>query len=236
MKIPHKILASLVALLAAGLLQAADSKPVARVMVTSDIETDDPASYAAWQSQENAIIKAKLGIETHFHVFVTAFDGVKSGTVRGVYTAESMAALAKINAFVASDPALREIGERFRAIRKFGPRVLSQGIRFDGTYPGSYVYTTTMRVTDEAAYLKALDGLRALFDAKGFLDAKINAYRVLAGRTNYSHRVSIGVPTNDRLAALLDLLGTDAQLSVWLADVAKYRTVVTSTTAHDITK
>ena len=30
-------------------------------------------------------------------------------------------------------------------------------------------------------------------------------------------------------------MGTDAQLAAWVADAAKYRTVVANTTGHDIT-
>ena len=236
MKIARQVFASLVALVAVCLVQAADSKAVARVMAITDIETDDAVGYAAWQSQANAIIKAKLGIDTYYHVYVSNFDGAKSGSVRSVVSAESVAALVKNNTAIAADAELRAIADHTRVIRKTGARVLNQGIRFDGALKGGYVYTTTLRVTDEAGYLKALDGLRALFDAKGFQDAKINAYRVLAGRTNYTHRVSIGVPTNPRLAALLDLLAGDAQMAAWLAETAKYRTVVGNTTAHDITK
>ena len=162
------------------------------------------------------------------------FDGAKTGSVRLVTAAESVSALAKNNAALAGDAALTDFANRLRTISKLGARVLYQSVRFDGTYKGSYVYSTTARVTDEAGYLKALDGLRALFDAKGFQDAKINVYRVLAGRTNFTHRVSIAVPSNERLAAMLDFLGSDAQMAAWLADAAKYRTVVGNMTSHDI--
>ena len=75
-----------------------------------------------------------------------------------------------------------------------------------------------------------------MFDSHGFQDAKINAYRVLAGRTNFSHRVTLSLPSNERLAALLDFVATDGSMAEWLAGAAKFRTVVTSSTAHDITK
>ncbi len=236
MKITRKVLASVVTLLVACLVQAADPKPVARVIAITDIETDDPTGYAAWLSQANDIIKAKLGIDTFYHVYVSTFDGGKSGSVRSVIAAESVAAMAKNNAALAGDPTLRDIMDHNRAIRKIGARILYQGVRFDGSYKNSYVYTTVALVGDEAGYLKSLDGLRALFDAKGFQDAKINVYRVLAGRTTYTHRVTIALPTNERLAALLDFMSGDAQLAEWLASAAKYRTVVANMTAHDIIK
>ena len=236
MKIARKVLASLMTLLAVCVAQAADSKPIARVIAISEIETDDASGYASWVSKTNEVVKAKLGIDTYYHVYVSTFDGEKSGSVRSVIAAESVAAMAKNAAAVAGDPALRDIQDHYRAIRKVGARVLYQAVRFDGTMKSAYVYSTTAMVSDEGGYLKALDGLRAIFDAKGFQDAKINAYRVLAGRTHFTHRVSIAVPSNERLAALLDLLASDAQMAAWLADAAKYRTVVGNTTSHDIVK
>jgi hypothetical protein len=236
MKITRNVLASFVALLAACLVHAADMKPVTRVIAITDIETDDATGYAAWLSQANDIIKAKLGVDTFYHVYVSQFDGKKAGSVRSVVSAESVSALAKITAAVTGDPALRDINEHNRLIRKLGGRTLYQAVRFDGAMKNGYVYSTTMVVSDEAGYLKALDGLRAIFDAKGFKDAKLNAYRVLAGRTNHTHRVSIGVATNEQLAALLDFMAGDDQMAAWLADAAKYRTVVANTTGHDIIK
>jgi hypothetical protein len=236
MKLTRKVLASIVTLLVACLVHAADINPVARVIAITDVETNDPTGYAAWLSQANDIIKAKLGIDTYYKVYVSNIDGVKSGSVRNVVSADSVTAMAKNTDAIASDPALKEIAAHYGAIRKIGSRVLYQCLRFDGTYKGSYVHTTLMNVSDEAGYLKTFDSLRALYDAKGFKDAKINVYRVMVGRTNFTHRVTISLPSNERLVAMLDALAFDAQYMAWLADLAKYRTVVSNTTAHDIMK
>ena len=236
MKIASKVFASIVTLLAACLVHAADMKPVNRVISITDIETDDATGYASWITKRNDVVKAKLGIDSYQHVYVSNNDGTKTGSVRVVTAAESVSSLVKNNAALAGDPALTDIGNRLRAVSKNGARVLYQGVRFDGTYPGAYVYTTLLMATDEAGYLKSLDGLRALFDAKGFKDAKINAYRVLAGRTNFSHRVTIALPSNERLAAMLDFLASDAQMAAWLADTAKYRTVLSNGTARGLSK
>ncbi len=236
MKIVRMLLASCATLLAACLVHAADTKPIARVIAITDVETDDPTGYAAWLSQANDIIKAKLGIDTYYHVYVSTFDGEKANSVRNVIAADSVAAMTKNTEALAGDPALRDITDHNRFIRKIGARMLYQAVRFDGTMKNPSVYSTTVAVTDEAGYLKSLDGLRALFDKNGFSDAKINAYRVLAGRTNFTHRVSIAVPSNARLGALLDFLASDASMAAWLADAAKYRTVVGNTTGRDIMK
>lgn len=122
------------------------------------------------------------------------------------------------------------------AIRKLGARVLYQGLRFDGTYKNGSVYTTTANVSDEAGYLKALDGLRAILDAHGLPDIKINAYRVLAGRCNHTHRVTLAAESADRISALLDFVATDPAMADWLKDAAKLRTVVANGTSQEITK
>ena len=236
MKTTHRILAPIAALFAACFLQAADSKPIARVIAVTDVETDDASGYAAWLAKSNEVIKAKLGIDNFYHVFVTSYDGRHSGAVRSVTSAESVAAMTKIGAALQDDPALREIRDHVRGIRKLGGRTLYQAVRFDGSYPGSYVYGTLMTVTDEPGYLKALDGLRAIFDANGFQDAKINAYRVLAGRSSHTHRVSLNFPTNERLAAFLDFTASSAQMVEWQAGAAKVRTVISNSTSHDIMK
>ncbi len=236
MKSTHKVIASVLTLLAACFLQAAESKTVARVISIQDIITDDASGYAAWITKVNEIAKAKLGVADYQKVFVSANDGERTGMVRTVTAAESVAALTKNTAALEDDLALRDIRDHLRGIRKLGARVLYQGVRFDGTHKNAYVYTTTAMVSDEAGYLKALDGLRAIFDSHGFQDAKINAYRVLAGRTDFSHRVTLALPSNERLAALLDFVASDASMAEWLAGAAKFRTVVTNGTAHDITK
>ena len=59
---------------------------------------------------------------------------------------------------------------------------------------------------------------------------------MLAGRTNHTHRITIALESADRLAAFLDFVASDPQMAEWLADAAKYRTVVANNTAREITK
>jgi hypothetical protein len=236
MKMLRPVLASLLTLLAVCISHAADSKPVNRVISIQEIVTDDPTAYATWVAKSNEVAKAKLGIDNYIRIYVSAYDGVKSNAVRAVIAAESFAALNKNAAALENDPALSETRDHLRAMRKVGARVLYQGVRFDGAVKNASVYSTTLNVTDEPGYLKALDQLRALFDKAGFADARINAYRVTAGRTDFSHRVSISVPNNDRLALLLDYISGDAAMNDWFASTAKLRTVVANTTSREITK
>lgn len=237
MKTVRPVLASLVTLLAACFIHAADPKPVARVLAVLDVETDDPSGYAMWLKEYNAIAKAKLNVDPYLRVFQTQFDGAGSGRVRVTTSAANVAELMKNFQALEGDPAIAQNLTHLRAIRKTGARVLYQALRFEGAAPkGAHVYTTLAMVNDEAGYLKALDELRSIFDAVGLKDAKISAYRTLAGRTDHTHRISIVCPSGERLAAFLDLAATHPQLNDWLARSAKLRTVVSNVTSRDITK
>lgn len=219
----------------AGQVFAANAAPVNRVIAIMDVETDDPSGYAHWIGEGNKIAKEKIGVSMYQEVFQTVYDGEKTGSVRVVRTAESVAALQKNSAALENDPGLRQLRDHFRAIRKTGAWVLFQGVRFEGWIPGAHVQSTLVNVTDEAAYISSLDEMRALLDKAGFKDAKISAYRVIAGRTNYTHRVTFAVPSAERLAQLLDALQRDDGIREWVAKSAKYRTVVSNATARNIT-
>ncbi len=233
----RKVLASLVTLLAACLLHAADPKPALRVMSLLDVETDDPVGYATWIAKYNEVAKAKLGVDQYLRVYQSRFDSRPNGQVRAVVNAASVAELTKNIQALENDPAIREITEHLRGIRKLGARVLYQGVYTDGPSPkNAHNYTVEVNVTDEAGYVKALGQLRGIFDSIGLKDVQIVAYRVLAGRTTHSHRVTIITKAPDRLAAFLDAMATNQQLADWLASSAKFRTVVSSFTAREITK
>lgn len=236
MKIIRPVLASLATLLAACLVHAADMKPIARVMSVGEIETDDPSGYATWIAKTNEIAKAKLGVDDYIRVFQSVYDGHGTNRVRVVTSAASVAELTKNALALENDPAALQNREHLRVIRKQGARVLYQAVRFDGVIKNASTYTTLAVVTDEAAYLKALDQLRSIYDSLGLKDAKINAYRTMAGRTDHTHRISISAPTPERLAAFIDLAGTNPQVAEWMASSAKLRTVVSNMTAREITK
>jgi hypothetical protein len=236
MKTSRKMWASIATLLAACLVHAADPKPIARVISIVDIETDDPSGYATWMSQYNQIAKAKLGVDQYVRVYESIMDGERSGRVRAVAAASSAAELTKIFIALESDAGIVENRQHLNRIRKIGARVLYQAVRWDGTIKNSWNYNTLASVTDEAGYLKALDQLRTIFDAVGLKDLKIAAYRVIAGRSDHTHRITIATPSAERLAAFLDLAATNPQLNEWIASSAKLRTVVANSTSREITK
>ena len=224
-------------LLAACLVHAADSRTVARVIAVQVVETDDPGGYATWAAETNEFAKAKFGIDTYCHVFISTFDGAKTNRVLSVLAADSVAALMKNATAVEDDPALERSRDHLHSRNfKFDARVLYQGLRYDGTYKGAWSFVTLASVSDEDGYLKALDQLRALYDSHGFQDAKINAYRVLVGRKDHSHRVTVVLPSAERLAAYLDFVSVDPQVADWIRSAAKCRTVVSNYTSREITK
>src|SRR4051812_50170875 len=103
----RKVFASLLTLLAVCFVQAADSKPIARVTTITDVETDDPTAFASWIDKRNEIVKAKLGIDTYQHVYVSNYDGVKTSSVRLVTVSDSVSTIAKNNAALAGNADLR---------------------------------------------------------------------------------------------------------------------------------
>lgn len=233
-----KLIASLVTLFAVCALHAAGSQTTSRVMSILDIETDDPVGYARWIKEYNEVAKARLGIDTYLRVFQTTHDGRPAPSrVRVVTAAPNVAELMKNAQQLEDDPAILKNRRHLDLIRKTGPRVLYQSVRFDGpSVPGAHNYNTLLTLTDEAAYLKAIEQLRAIFDQNGFKDAKLSVYRVLAGRSDHSHRVVISTPNRERLAAFLDFVGTNPQAAEWLTSTAKIRTVVANTTSREITQ
>jgi hypothetical protein len=237
MKTTPKLVASFLTLLAACALHAADPKPANRVVSILDVQTDDPVGYAVWMKRYNEIAKAKLGIDNYTRIYQSYFDSRQPGYVRVVTTAANVAELMKNAQALDADPAILENRERVSFIRKRGARVLYQTVRTDGPSPsGANNYNTLAVLSDEAAYLKAIDDLRTIFDSNGFKDTKITVMRVLAGRTDHSHRITINLPSPERLAAWLDFVATSPQAQTWLASTAKFRTVVANTTSREITK
>lgn len=237
MKHVRPLLASLVTLFAVCLVPAADSKPVTRVIAILDIETDDPSGYATWLKDYNAAAKAKLNIDNYLRVYQSVFDSRPTGHVRVVSSAANVAELMKNIQALENDLAILQNRDHLRAIRKTGSRVLYQAVHFEGTNPkGANNYNTLANVTDEAGYLQAIQQLRGIFDSVGVKDAKIGVYRVLAGRTDHTHRITVSLPSAERLAAFLDLTATNPQLAAWLANSAKFRTVVANSTSREITK
>jgi len=211
----------------------AQTKPA---MVVQVIKTEDSDAYVAAITKINAVIKAKTGIEQLRHVWVGDFAGENSHGVFAVSSFPSAGAAAEVQEKLKDDPEIKVLLAQLKGIRQLGASSLYKSIRNDGGYPGGAVFNTGMVCTDEDGYVKALDGLKAIFDANGSKDAKVNLWRVVAGRSATTHLVVIALPSQARVAALLDSITDQGLLKEWNVGAAKLRTVVHNGTYHEITK
>lgn len=241
----RQILACLGLFAAAAILAAAAFQPAIQAPKTEpgslpaisiqEIETDSPEDYALWIAKSNKAIYEKYHIENYTRVMLAQSAGEDSGKVFAVQTAESFAKHAENGATFENDPALVKLRAQLSQVRKLGSSMTLKAVRFEGRNANGFTYNTRAVLTDEGAYLKSLDGLRGLLDSRGFKDAKINCYRVVSGRSDYSHLISINCPSAERRAAMLDSLcepwGQD-----WIASVGKIRTVVGNGTFKEITQ
>lgn len=213
----------------------AEAKPNP-AMVVQVIQTDKTDEYLALLAKSNARIKALTGLEQLRHAWTGDFAGEDSHGLVVVSTYDSAAAGAAVADKIQQDPEMAGILKEFAAIRKLGPAYLMKGIRYEGLYPGGAVFNTSITTGDEAAYMQALDGLKAIFDANGFKDAKLNLFRISAGRESATHLVVICLSSQARVAELLDLISDTPVLKDWNAAAAKIRTTLHNGTYHEITK
>lgn len=210
---------------------AANNMPVIGIQ---EIETDAPESYAMLVAQNNKTMKDKFGLDNYIKVFIGESAGPDSGKVFAVSASESFSKMAaNFNAFE-QELSLVKARVDLNRVRKLGANVAYKAVRFDGRNDTSFVYNNKVLVTDEAGYLTALEGLKALLDAHDFKDAKINCYRVVSGRTDFSHLVSINLPSRERRAAMMDAISSEPWALEWIAAAAKYRTVVSNGTYRQL--
>lgn len=226
------------ALLAAGFSHAlaGDAKPINRVIASLEVETDDPTGYAHWIAEGNKVAKEKLGVEKYQQVLQAVYDGEKANTrLWVVRSAESIAQLTKQSAALADDPIRQKNLDHMRLIRKTHGMVLYQGLRYEKSIPNAHTMITRMLVTDEAAYVNGAEELRAIYDKAGFKDVTMSIYRVVAGRTNFTHITALSAPSAERLAEFLDAVQRDPAAREWINHASKFRTVVSNVTHKNIT-
>lgn len=211
----------------------ADPKPALVVQV---VQTDDNDAYVAMITKINAVAKAKTGIERLRHVWLGDFAGENSHGIFVVSRFPSVTAQAQISDKLTGDPDIKALLAQMKGMRHLGPSFLYKSVRDEGLYDGGAVFNTTIACTDEDAYGKALDGLKAICDANGFKDVKLNLWRLISGRTNSTHLVVLALPSQERLGEFLDAIWDQALLKDWNVGAAKIRTTVHNGTYHEITK
>jgi hypothetical protein len=240
MKMTPRYAAALVPLFAVCLAAADDAatKSAAPVLPTVSVQavsTEDSSGYATWIAKSNEAFKAAGGPENFTHVYEGVVAGEETGMVFAVRFGSSAVELAGNANALMKVSAASDVREHLRAIRKLGAAAMMKAVRFDGGYPGEWLFITDVQVKDEAAYAKSIDDMRSLFDSHGLKDAKINVFRVVAGRSNHSHEVVISTPSHERVAAVIDST-MEPWFGEWAAAVAPNRTVVSNGVFHEISK
>jgi len=240
MKMLLKYSAALMPLFAACLATAADDAATKAslglpVVTIQAVTTEDTSAYVHWVEMANEKFKAAGGPDNFTHVYQGILAGDETGVVYAVRLADSAVAMAKASDAMAKMPERAELMGHLNAIRKLGAASMLQAIRFEGGYDNEWVLVTDVLVKDEGAYLKGLGELRALLDSHDMKDIKLNVYRVIAGRSGYSHKVVITAPSHERCAAMLDGQSTP-WMSEWLASLAPLRTVVHNGVYQKISK
>jgi hypothetical protein len=241
MKMNPRYAAALAPLFAVCLAAAADdaaTKSAAPMLPTATVQavsTEDSSGYATWIAKSNEAFKAAGGPENFTHVYEAVVAGDETGMVFAVRFGSSAVELAGNTNALMKVAASSDVREHLRGIRKLGAAEMLKAVRFDGGYPGEWLFITDVLVKDEAAYAKSIDELRGLLDGHGLKDAKINVFRVVAGRSNHTHEVVISTPAHERVAALIDATG-EPWFGEWAAGVTANRTVVSNAVLHEISK
>ena len=219
-------------MMAVGTLLA-DTAPALVVQV---VQTDDSDAYVEAITKVNALVKARTGIEKLRHVWMGDFAGENSHGIFVVSEFPSAAAVYTTQDKLKDYPEMDALLVQLKGLRHLGPSYLYKAVRYEGNYEGGAVFNTSIKCTDEAAYLKALDGLKAILVANGFKDAKVNLWRIASGVTESTHLVVIAFPTQTRVGELWDSLTDKNLLADWYVGAAKVRTSLQNGSYNEITK
>ena len=211
----------------------ADTKPT---LVVQNVTAADSDAYANGLAKANALIKARTGTERLRRLWVGDFAGQGSHTLVVTALFDSAAASAALTDKLKNDTEMNALLKEFKGIRTLGPSYLYKAVRFEGLHDNGAVFVTNLTCSDEDAYAKALDGLKAIFDANGFKDAKLNLFRIISGREHSTHMVVISLASSGRVLELLDTISDKALLKEWNVTAAKLRTTDGNGTWHEITK
>ena len=219
-------------MMAVGTLLA-DTAPAFVVQV---VQTDDSDAYVQAITKVNALVKARTGIEKLRHVWMGDFAGENSHGIFVVSEFPSAAAVYTTQDKLKDYPEMAALLAQLKGLRRRGPSYLYKAVRYEGNYEGGAVFNTSIKCTDEAAYLKALDGLKAILVANGFKDAKVNLWRIASGMTESTHLVVIAFPSQTRVGELWDSLTDKNLLADWYVGAAKVRTSLQNGSYNEITK
>jgi hypothetical protein len=211
----------------------ADPNPA---LTVQEVTTKDADAYVAMIAKINALVKARTGIEHYRHVWEGDFAGENSHSLFVVTQYASAAEIYQVQEKLKNYPEMDLLLEQLKGMRHLGPSTLYKSVRNEGVYDGGAVFNTSVVCSDEDGYLKTLDALKAIFDANGFKDARVSLWHASAGRATATHLAVISLPSQMRVAELLDAFVDKALLKDWYPSAAKVRTTIGNGTYHEITK
>jgi hypothetical protein len=189
------------------------------------VTTEDSAAYASWVARSNQHLQKAGGPENFTHVYEGVIAGKDTGVVFAVREADSAAAISKAVETLTKLPEHAEIQRHLERIRKIGPASLMKAVYAEGGYPQEWLFIVQVNVKDQAKYVDLIKQMRGLYDQHGLKDVKINLFRVIAGRDQFTHDVVFSAPNADRLMECMDATGA-GWLDDWLKSADDVRTVV----------
>ena len=107
----------------------ADTKPA---MVVQVVKTDVPDLYVDLIAKDNALIKARTGVDRLRHVWVGDFAGESSHGIFVVSTYPSAAAIYQNDDKMKDYPEMDALFAQLNGIRHLGPSYLYKTVRYDG--------------------------------------------------------------------------------------------------------
>lgn len=200
------------------------------------VQADSADAYATTIGQINELMTARTGEVKLHRVFAGDFAGDLAHQILVVSEYPSAATVYRDQEKLEKYPEIDALLAQMRSTRRLGPECLCKAMRNEGLHVGGAFFSSSVVCSDEAGYAKALDELRAIFDAHGFKDAKLNLWRVVSGRKDATHLAVFAFPSQLRLAEWLDAIHDDAMLREWNERAAKLRTIIGNGSYHEITK
>lgn len=218
-----------------GPLAAADPTSFLPAIRIEHVQLADAAAYVSAVTEINVAMKTRHGVPLFLRIYAGDVTGESPAPFFVLSPAGSFVQLQQNTDAFAADVALAESRARMLAAGSPVARSLLKCVRFDGTHAPGWLFNTDAVVVDEAGFLGAVAELRARFDELDLVDARLNVFRIIAGRTEATHLFSINTPSADRLALVLDVLADNPAVRRWAEDAVRWHTVVRNATFHELT-
>lgn len=166
----------------------------------------DPKSYVALVGQVNDAMRTRHRVPLFLRSYeATSHTGGTPATFV-LSPAGSFEALLANGRTFATDPELADLREQLSQAGRSGPSIYLKAVRFDGTSSPGWLFNTRVKTNDEPTLLARIAALATLLTAPEHPAPRINVFRVVAGRTDFTHLVSVNTASSEELAMRLDAI------------------------------